>query len=87
MATKRADFTLHIDQTSVTVPFKPENGRDLDGALQLLLQTFAEKQKAERPKRWKSMEFRLSGDDPASNLKAAEMHNQVTFSSIKLNVT
>ena len=74
MATKHADLTLHIDQTSVTVPFKPENGRDLDGALQVLLQTFAEKQKAERPKRWKSMEFRLSGDKSVSNLEAAERH-------------
>ena len=55
-------ITLHVDQTSISFPLKPESGRELQAGLQILLQTFAEKQKAERPQRWKSMEFKLKGE-------------------------
>ena len=44
-------ITLHVDQTSISFPLKPESGRELQAGLQTLLQTFAEKQKAERPQR------------------------------------
>lgn len=39
----------------------PKSGEELSTALQELLQTFAAKQKAERPQRWKNMEFRIKG--------------------------
>ena len=55
-------MTLHIDQTSVSFPLKRESAKQLHSSLQDLLQTFAAKQKAERPQRWKSMEFRIKGE-------------------------
>jgi hypothetical protein len=50
-----------VDQTSISFPLRPESGRQLSVSLQALLQTFAAKQKAERPQRWKSMEFKVKG--------------------------
>lgn len=60
-APPQTSFVLHVDQTSISFPLKPESGKELNEGLQVLLQTFADKQKAERPQRWKSMEFRVKG--------------------------
>lgn len=54
---------LHVgSDTTIGVPFTAANARALDAALTELLKTFAEKQKAARPKRWDMMEQRFGGN-------------------------
>ncbi|KAI8464191.1 MAG: hypothetical protein J3K34DRAFT_396805 [Monoraphidium minutum] len=53
---------LHVGETTVGVPFTRDQAQQLDAAFQQLLKTFAEKQKAERPKRWEMLEVRFKGD-------------------------
>ncbi len=54
-------MSFHIGETTVQFPFKREQAQQLSSSVQSLLETFAEKQKAERPKRWNMMEFKLRG--------------------------
>jgi len=42
---------LHVGETTISVPFTPEQAQVLDAAVAALLVTFAEKAKATRPKR------------------------------------
>jgi hypothetical protein len=44
-------LSLHCGETTLQMPFTPQQGKTLDDALSKLLQTFAEKQAAARPKR------------------------------------
>lgn len=43
------------------MPFQEEQAQVLDASFKKLLATFAEKAKAERPKRWEMMECRFKG--------------------------
>lgn len=45
-------LSLHCGETTLQMPFTPQQGQTLDEALSKLLQTFAEKQAAARPKRY-----------------------------------
>lgn len=56
-----APFAFHIGETTVSIPFGRAEAEKLSGSIQSLLETFAEKQKAERPKRWNMMEYKLKG--------------------------
>lgn len=47
----QTQLALHCGETTIQMPFTPDQGKSLDAALSKLLQTFAEKQAAERPKR------------------------------------
>ena len=49
--------------TSLSLPFNQQRAAELKAALALLLATFAEKAKAERPKRWQSLEYKFRGGD------------------------
>ncbi|KAG2436102.1 hypothetical protein HYH02_011612 [Chlamydomonas schloesseri] len=49
---------LHAGETTISLPFSNERAQELQAAFQKLFQTFAEKQKATRPKRWDMMEWR-----------------------------
>lgn len=44
-------LALHCGETTLQMPFSPQQAQTLDAALSKLLQTFAEKQAATRPKR------------------------------------
>ncbi|PNW83148.1 hypothetical protein CHLRE_06g308600v5 [Chlamydomonas reinhardtii] len=48
---------LHAGETTISLPFSNEKAQELQVAIQKLFQTFAEKQKAQRPKRWDMMEW------------------------------
>jgi len=52
---------LHVNETTITFPFAEAQAKDVSTAINNLLQTFAAKQAAERPKRWQSMEYRYKG--------------------------
>jgi hypothetical protein len=54
---------LNIGETSIAVPFEPEQAQQLDAAFKKLMETFAQKAKAERPKRWDMMECRFAGSE------------------------
>lgn len=64
---------LHIGDTTVAFPLGVSQGQELQQAMQQLLQTFAEKQKQERPKRYKSMEYRFQGAPDKHELKQLEL--------------
>ncbi|KAK9813628.1 hypothetical protein WJX73_000760 [Symbiochloris irregularis] len=66
-------LALHIGETVVAFPLSRQRGQELQSAVKALLQTFAEKQKAERPKRYKSMEYRLTGAPEDQGLKQLEV--------------
>lgn len=59
--------------TTVTVPFSVKEGQVLSDELEGLLQTFADKQKAERPQRWESMTYRYTGDEENGEIQSIEM--------------
>lgn len=59
-------LSIHVGETTVNVPVTKEQAAQLRESVQSLLKTFAEKQKAERPKRWDMMEYRLSGEEAAA---------------------
>lgn len=52
---------LHVGETTLDVPFSVDKAQQLQGAFQQLLQSFADKQKATRPKRWDMMEVHFAG--------------------------
>ena len=52
---------IHVGDTTVAFPLQDSAARELSGALVALLQTFAAKQAAERPRRWPAMEYKLLG--------------------------
>ena len=62
------NLALHINETTVSFPFEATKVQEVTSALNDLLQTFKDKQAAERPKRWKPMEYRHKGRLPASSL-------------------
>lgn len=45
------------------MPFNQQRATELKAALALLLASFAEKAKAERPKRWQSLEYKFGNGD------------------------
>lgn len=52
---------MHVNETTITFPFAEAQAKEVVTAINSLLQTFAAKQAAERPKRWQSMEYRYKG--------------------------
>ncbi|CAL5220511.1 g2543 [Coccomyxa viridis] len=56
------NLSLHINETTVSFPLETSKAQEITSALNELLQTFKDKQAAERPKRWKPMEFRHKGN-------------------------
>lgn len=62
------NLALHINETTVSFPFEAIKVQEVTSALNDLLQTFKDKQAAERPKRWKPMEYRHKGRLSASSL-------------------
>ena len=54
-------LNLQVAECSIVFPFTHDTAEQLSQAMTQLLQTFSEKQKAERPKRWPMMEFRCQG--------------------------
>jgi hypothetical protein len=63
----------------VNVPVTKEQAAQLRESVQSLLKTFAEKQKAERPKRWDMMEYRLSGNTPITCRRYTCVHSTTTY--------
>jgi hypothetical protein len=55
------DLELHFGDTTVSFPLGVEQAAQLAAAVSGVMHTFAEKQKAERPKRWDAMEFKMKG--------------------------
>ena len=51
--------------TTISFPLRADEARRLSEALAGVMQTFAEKQAAERPKRWPSMEYKFKGEGRA----------------------
>lgn len=47
--------------TTISFPLRADEAQKLAAALTGVMQTFAEKQSAERPKRWPSMEYKFKG--------------------------
>lgn len=72
-ASGTANLTLSIGETTVAFPLPAEEAARLQGAIGTTLQTFAEKQKAERPKRWPSMEYKFKGDAAARQVEYLEV--------------
>ena len=58
---------LHVGPTTLSLPFNQQRAAELKAALALLLATFAEKAKAERPKRWQSLEYKFRSGDEEGN--------------------
>jgi len=60
---------MHVsNDTTVSVPISQQAVKQLQAAIAAVLQTFAAKQKAERPQRWPMMEWRFkSSDDPEAS--------------------
>lgn len=57
-------LSLHVGDTTIALPFGRDQAQQLSDAFVALFQTFAAKQKAERPKRWDMMEVRFVGQAP-----------------------
>ncbi|CAL8464353.1 g3888 [Coccomyxa elongata] len=67
-----ASIDLHVNETTITFPLAEAQAKEIVAAINSLLQTFAAKQAAERPKRWQSMEYRYKGSgegDPVALLE------------------
>lgn len=65
-------LTLNLGESTISIPFSTEEAKNLDASFQSLFKTFAEKQQAERPKRWDMMEYRYKGngnDDAVSYIE------------------
>eukprot|EP00246_Nothoceros_aenigmaticus_P006044 TRINITY_DN18786_c0_g1_i1.p1 TRINITY_DN18786_c0_g1~~TRINITY_DN18786_c0_g1_i1.p1 ORF type:complete len:192 (-),score=32.43 TRINITY_DN18786_c0_g1_i1:164-739(-) len=62
-APAKVPITFHFGETSLTLPFSVEAARSLSNSITSLLATFKEKEKATRPQRWQSLEYRESGED------------------------
>lgn len=54
-------MAIHVGETTIDFPFKRDQAQQLSASVRGLLETFAEKQKAERPKRWSMMEYKHRG--------------------------
>lgn len=54
-------LTVSVGETTIDFALPREEAVKLSTAVGGCLQTFADKQKAERPKRWPNMEFRFKG--------------------------
>ncbi|KAL3679441.1 hypothetical protein R1sor_022397 [Riccia sorocarpa] len=61
--TAKSPITLQIGETALTLPFSGQAAKGLSDAIDKLLITFKEREKATRPQRWQTMEFRQAGDD------------------------
>lgn len=55
-------LAFHIGDTTLSFPLRPEEAARLGEALTGVMQTFAEKQKADRPKRWPALEYVFKGE-------------------------
>lgn len=55
-----------MGETSLTLPFSAKAAKGLSDAIDKLLITFKEREKATRPQRWQTMEYRQNGDDGVS---------------------
>ncbi|KAI7845138.1 hypothetical protein COHA_001183 [Chlorella ohadii] len=66
-------LSFHIGDTTISFPLRAEEARKLSVALATVMQTFADKQQAERPKRWPSLEYVFKGDASARELEYLEV--------------
>ncbi|GMH35184.1 hypothetical protein BSKO_03052 [Bryopsis sp. KO-2023] len=66
-------LTLHMGITTLSLPFSVEEGKSLQAQFDALLKTFAEKQAAERPKRWEAMEYRFVDEESKGAVSRIEM--------------
>ena len=55
------NLALHVNETTISFPFEAAQAQEVTTAIKELLQTFKDKQAAERPTRWKAMEYRHKG--------------------------
>lgn len=68
-----AALAFHINETTISFPLNDEEVRRLSQALTGVMATFAEKQQAERPKRWPAMEFVFKGEPrPGQGCRSAK---------------
>jgi hypothetical protein len=94
VVTAKAPITLHIGETSLTVPFSVESAKGLSSAIAGLLATFKEKEGAARPKRWDNMEYRQTNDgvffevfcNPNAHATAFQAKYLVTIHDEKLRI-
>ncbi|KAG0578376.1 hypothetical protein M758_4G016300 [Ceratodon purpureus] len=90
----KAPITLHIGETSLTIPFSLESAKGLSSAITGLLGTFKEKEGAVRPKRWDNMEYRQTEDgvffevfcNPNAHATAFQAKYLVTINDEKLRI-
>lgn len=54
-------LSLHSGATTIKVPVLEEQVKTLAIAINGLMKTFAEKQKAEKPRRWDAVECKITG--------------------------
>lgn len=73
---KAKPFELHVGSTTLSLPFNSQRASELRAALSLLLATFAEKAKAERPKRWQSLEYRFKSGSDGGNEGGGDSGNE-----------
>jgi len=66
-------LSLHVGETTISFPFKPQQAQAISSSIKSLLETFAAKQKAERPKRWDMMEYRYKGDPDGVGVEYLEV--------------
>lgn len=66
-------LSLHMGETTVQFPFSRDNAEALNQSVLALLKTFADKQKAERPKRWEAMDFKFRGSPQSDDLERFEV--------------
>ncbi|PRW57478.1 hypothetical protein C2E21_3963 [Chlorella sorokiniana] len=66
-------LSFHIGETTISFQLRAEEARKLSTALAGVMQTFADKQQAERPKRWPSLEYVFKGDTAARELEYLEV--------------
>ena len=52
---------MHVNETTISFPFDSSKAEEVTSAFIELLQTFKDKQAAERPKRWKPMDYKYRG--------------------------
>lgn len=57
-------MSFHIGETTLSFPLRADEARRLSEALTGVVQTFADKAAAERPKRWPALEFVFKGALP-----------------------
>ena len=60
---------MHVNETTISFPFESSKAGEVSSAIIELLQTFKDKQAAERPKRWKPMDYRYKGTASSSPLQ------------------